>query len=94
MFAASTSTLPPVGLMARSPRDHFLVRLNSTGGVLYSDVFGGSEVEPSTRLLLDGKGNLFVVGTFRNTASFGRTTLPSKGGTDVFVWKRRAGDLD
>ncbi|MGY3089213.1 hypothetical protein ACVWYF_002253 [Hymenobacter sp. UYAg731] len=53
----------------------------------------------------DASGNVFVTGTFQNTATFGSTTLTSAGSFDVFVakwspatqdyvWAQRAGGTD
>ncbi len=48
---------------------------------------GGPTYDYGREIVLDGAGNMFIVGTFTGTASFGTTSLTSKGDQDVFVAK-------
>ena len=48
---------------------------------------GSVLTDSATGIALDGNGNIYVTGVFRRTAFFGKTTLNSKGGYDVFVAK-------
>ena len=48
---------------------------------------GGTGWDAGRGVALDSEGNSYIVGHFSGTATFGATTLTSKGGSDVFVAK-------
>ena len=62
---------------------------------------GGSNADQGHSIVTDSSGNSYVTGYFRETASFGSTTLESSGDADIFVakldssgnwlWARQAG---
>jgi hypothetical protein len=54
---------------------------------LWPQVGGGTLAENVFDSTADSNGNVYVVGEFRGTATFGSTTLNSEGLTDVFVAK-------
>lgn len=64
---------------------------------------GGSSTEEVWSSAIDSSGNIYLVGQFEGTASFGTLALASRGDTDVFVakispsgqwlWVRQVGSL-
>jgi hypothetical protein len=66
---------------AGTTRQTFLVRYSPEGACVWSSMTGGGVRD----LALDAAGNVYLVGSFEGTASFGETSLSSQGGTDVFV---------
>jgi hypothetical protein len=48
---------------------------------------GGSGVDTAHSLAADPAGDVFVMGTFTNAATFGNSTLVSQGGLDIFLTK-------
>lgn len=64
---------------------------------------GGADNETVAGVATDAAGNVYVTGTFTNTAAFGGFSLTSAGGTDIFlakyatngalVWVRQYGDM-
>ena len=81
-MTAGTTTLTPKG-----KSDVAVVRLDSTGKVTWSTSLGGTDSDDGAGVALDSSGNVFVVGSFRSSATFGNSVLTSKGGSDVFLAK-------
>jgi hypothetical protein len=48
---------------------------------------GGTNDDYIAASVVDDKGNLYVTGSFKETASFGKNNLTSQGGVDAFVAK-------
>ena len=48
---------------------------------------GGSDREIAFKVLTDIQGNNYVSGIFKGNAKFGKKTLKSKGGVDIFLTK-------
>jgi len=90
--AAGTVTSAAAALAVNSSQtDNFLVARKAAG----------TGADPGGSVDIDSAGNVFVVGSFAGSASFGTFTLTSAGGSDVFVvkydrggnvaWAKRAG---
>ena len=71
--------------------DGFLIKLNNTGGYIWSGRVGGTVVDNSTNVLVGADGGVYVTGSFYGTADFDPTTgtsnLTSSGTNDGFVYK-------
>ncbi|MBF2050378.1 MAG: DUF4347 domain-containing protein [Elainella sp. C42_A2020_010] len=74
-------------LTSTGETDAFVTKLDSTGNVVWAKNFGGISAEVVDRILVDQSGNLFVIGSFSNSISFGSTTLTSTGSENTFVTK-------
>ena len=80
----------------------FVVKLNSSGGYVWSKGFGGTFSEMGHGIAFDPSGNAVAVGQFKNTIDTGCGSLTSAGGLDIFVvkyspsggcgWAQRFGD--
>jgi SdrD B-like domain/Beta-propeller repeat len=81
--------------------DAFVLKLNSSGDVVYASQAGGSGHDVGIGLAVDGGGQAYATGYFAGTASFGATTLTSAGvysgyiaqldGNGNFTWVRQMG---
>ena len=71
--------------------DGFLIKLNNTGGYLWSGRVGGTVVDNSTNVLVGADDGVYVTGSFYGTADFdptnGTSNLNSSGTNDGFVYK-------
>lgn len=67
--------------------DAIVVKWSPSGAVVWAKNAGGLGSDRARRLSLDTQGNIFVTGEFERSVDFGGTTLSSKGGVDMFVWK-------
>src|SRR5262245_50818575 len=72
-----------------------------TGGILYAqtpswdwaDRAGGASSVHGAKIVSDGRGGIYVAGTFRDSATFGEHTLISYGNTDVFLARYTSGGI-
>ncbi len=94
-FDAITITLAPNDSLA------FLAKMDPNGNWLWVETFDGESGSRDNDIAIDDENNLYVVGGFDGTRTFGTTSMTSIGGNDVFVvkydqngnfiWARRAG---
>jgi hypothetical protein len=72
--------------------DIFVCKLDVLGNLIWAKAIGGSDLDNSTDIAIDALGNIYITGTFRNSADFDPSAaifqLSSVGGTtDTFVCK-------
>lgn len=66
-------------------QDIFLAKLSPTGKLVWSANSGGQANGLSTGVAVDGQGNCYLTGMYKNQAKFGKATLNSTGAYDIFV---------
>ncbi len=90
--------------------DAFLAKIDKDGNWQWAVSAGSGSGDFGFAVTLDSTGNVYWAGDFRNTVSFGSTTLTSRGGGDVngggeifiakldssgnFLWAKRAGSAN
>jgi hypothetical protein len=71
--------------------DVFVLKLNSSGDLVWVKQFGGAFYDYSFSAAVDGSANVYTTGAFNGTADFdpgvGTTNLAPSGGVDGFVTK-------
>lgn len=72
---------------ANGSRDIFLMKLSSSGTVLWVETFGGVDYDYASDLVIDDAMNIYLTGGFRQSATFGSQTVTSNGESDAFVLK-------
>jgi hypothetical protein len=65
----------------------FVAKVNSNGEWQWVVSAGGIHMDLGLGIDMDSSGNIYVTGEFSDIASFGSTTLTSRGHQDVFVAK-------
>lgn len=83
----ATSTLTAVG-----GDDIFVVKLNSSGNLVWAKSMGGNTTDEAYSLAVDGSGNVYATGRFQGTADFdpgaGTANLTVSGSSDdIFLCK-------
>ncbi len=77
--------------IAASGFDMFIAKFNSAGTMLWVNTYGGTYDNPPYGVTTDSAGNVFVVGHFSGSTSFGGPPLDDQGTqpayTDIFVVK-------
>ncbi len=89
-------------LVAHGGQDVFLAKFNPAGEVVWAENFGGPGMDTPRSLAADAAGNVYLTGSFEQTADFGGVTLTTGGQRDLFVvavdstghviWAKQAGD--
>jgi hypothetical protein len=83
---AGTSNLTSVG-----GTDVYLLKLDSSGNYVWAKSFGGTSDDYGHSIVLDGSGNQYITGKFKNTTDFdpgaGTSNLTSVGSEDIFILK-------
>lgn len=77
-FGATSKTSAGVG-------DIFVAKYNSTGVLQWVQTAGG--IDSATEIALDATGDVYVAGSFSQTANFGAVSKTSAGGKDIFIAK-------
>jgi len=74
-----------------SSADAFLAKFSPSGTLLWAQRAGGTNEDWGNGLAVDGSGNVYLTGRYRDVATFGvgasTTTLSSTGGDDIFLAK-------
>jgi hypothetical protein len=80
-----------VNLTSAGGRDAFVSKMDSSGSLIWVRHFGGASDDDALYLAFDSSQNLYVGGSFRETADFdpgvGTVNLTTAGGQDGFVSK-------
>ena len=71
--------------------DIFIVKYKNNGTVAWVQTAGGTSGDFGFGITTDASGNVYVTGTFKNTATFGPTSITSAGEEDVFIAKYNSG---
>ncbi|MGC9362901.1 MAG: SBBP repeat-containing protein, partial [Candidatus Syntrophosphaera sp.] len=74
-------------LTSSGNKDIFVAKLDGDGNWLWAKKAGGTAYDYGQGIVLDGSGNVFVTGYFRDVADFGDISLTSNGYDDIFVAK-------
>lgn len=89
--ATSFSTFGTIKLKSKGTqsfyRDIFVAKLNKTGSWQWARSYGGTLSDEGWGIALNSSGSPFVIGSFNDKATFGSTTLTSKGYKDIFIAK-------
>ncbi|RYY17047.1 MAG: hypothetical protein EOO36_10285, partial [Cytophagaceae bacterium] len=67
--------------------DIVVAKLNASGAWQWAKQAGGSGYDQGNGIALDASGNVFAIGTYSGTGSFGGTSLTSAGNDDLAVLK-------
>jgi len=84
---SGTMTVDGVTVTSSGLFDIFIAKYNSSGVLLWLKKAGGTGSDISHGLVVDGSGNLGIVGEFQNTATFGTRSVKAAGLGDAFIAK-------
>ncbi|MFN8358308.1 MAG: SBBP repeat-containing protein [Candidatus Kapaibacterium sp.] len=74
-------------LKSNGNSDIFVAKYSSDGSVLWAKNFGGTAEDIGYSIACEPGGTLVITGSFMTNAIFGKDTVKSAGGTDVFLCK-------
>ncbi len=84
---SGTAILGSTTLTSDSGDDFFAAKLDSDGNFLWAVSACGTSLVYGYSIAVDDSGNCYVTGVFRETATFGTTTLTSNSWGDIFIAK-------
>ncbi|MCB0536385.1 MAG: T9SS type A sorting domain-containing protein [Bacteroidetes bacterium] len=78
-------------LISNGLTDIFVLKLDSLGNFVWVKGVGGTSFDGSNNIALDGNGNIYTTGTFREVVDFdpgeGVSDFASEGSTDMYILK-------
>lgn len=82
----------PTQLTSAGSDDIFIAKYDASGNVLWATRAGGAGMDNGNSIKYDGFGNIYIVGSFTQSADFGSITLtnPIAGSVNVFIAKCNA----
>ena len=85
-----TATFGSTSLTSTGGSDIFITKHNSDGTLAWSRKMGGSSNDSGRSIAVDSSGNIYTIGFFAGTATFGNITLTSGGFRDIFITKHNS----
>ncbi len=86
-YFSDTATFGSYSLISSGFEDIFVAKINENGAWLWASQAGGSLEDGGEGISIDNDRNIYVTGSFKNTATFGSYSLISSGLHDIFVAK-------
>ncbi|HNX03231.1 MAG TPA: SBBP repeat-containing protein [Candidatus Cloacimonas sp.] len=85
-FSAS-ATFGTTTLTSSGEGDIFVAKMDISGNWLWAQQAGGTDYDSGFSVAVDANGNIYVTGSFKESATLGTTTLTSSGSEDIFIAK-------
>lgn len=86
-YIYATATFGSTTLTSSGSSDTFVAKLDTSGSWLWAVRGGGSSHDFANGISIDSEGNLYIVGSFKQTVTFGSSTFTSSGDYDAFIAK-------
>ncbi len=85
-FSSATTNL-----ISKGAGDIFICKIDTAGNFIWAKAIGGTGLDRASAIGIDATGNVYVAGSFRNTADFdpgaGIANLTAIGASDIFILK-------
>lgn len=82
-----TGNFSGITLDANGGNDIFIVKYNTNGNVVWAKKAGGSRQDRGYGIVLDANENVYLTGTFTQSATFRNTTITNTGNLSSFIAK-------
>jgi len=86
-YFQGTATFESISIVSSGGMDAFVCKLDSSGNLLWVKRAGGTGDDQGNSIDIDNSGNVYLAGSFYNTANFGTASLISNGSADIFITK-------
>ncbi len=84
---SGSATFGTTTLTSSGEGDIFVAKMDISGNWLWAQQAGGTDYDSGFSVAVDANGNIYVTGSFKESATFGTTTLTSIGYSDIFIAK-------
>ena len=85
-YFRDTANFSGIQKISNGIQDLYIAKYDSNGNVVWVNTYGGTGFDMGGRLTIDNNANLYTMGRFNNTVSFGSNSLTATG-SDVFIAK-------
>jgi len=90
-----TVTIDGTTLISQGDYDIFIAKLDNAGNAVWAKQAGGPGEDLGISLTIDNLDNIYLTGSYEDTATFADTTVSSLGYQEIFVAKyKNTGELD
>ena len=86
-YFRNSVTFGTSGLSSKGGNDIFVAKISATGIWMWGKSAGGSSYDYGRGVAVDSSDNIYATGYFNSTATFGTTTLKTRGGYDIYIAK-------
>lgn len=86
-YFKSVATFGSTTLTSNGEYEIFVAKVDANGNWLWATQAGGISYDSGNGIEIDNDGNIYVTGSFRETATFGSYSLTCFGESDIFVAK-------
>lgn len=86
-YFSGTARFGTINVTSSGNNDVYIAKIDSAGEPLWVRKGGGTREDRGRSVVLDRQGNVFITGTFTQSATFNSTTLNSLGKNSLFVAK-------
>ncbi len=84
---SDTARIDNIELISAGKRDVFLLKMDTTGNVIWVKQGGGPDFDTGGGVDLDESNNVYLAGRYGDSATFGSFETESNGQDDVFICK-------
>ncbi|MES2139698.1 MAG: Ig-like domain-containing protein [Bacteroidota bacterium] len=77
----------PITLISKGINDAFFAKYDLNGNLLWARSAGGTDNDEALGITYDNAGNIYICGFFNTSATFGTTTITSRGNNDIYIAK-------
>ena len=89
-FFMDTVNFGPFSLTSNGLSDIFVAKIDESGNWLWATQAGGNSADHGNGIITDDTGNIYIIGDFEDTATFGTHNVTSVNSIDIFVAKMDA----
>lgn len=88
-YFAGTAKFGTKTITATANKALFIAKYNSIGGIIWVQKIDRASGSTGSinNIIISPDGNVYAVGSYSGTTTFGKTTLIARGETDIFVFK-------
>jgi len=86
-YFEGTAAFGSTTLSSRGDSDAFIAKLDTNGNWLWAMNAGGANSDIGRDITVDSAGNMYLTGSFIDSATFGQFTYSGSGDKDIFVSK-------
>ena len=79
IYSGTATFAPGTTLTSAGYNDAFVTKYDTSGTVQWAESIGGTNTDSGYGIATDSGGNVYVIGTYRDSVTIGSTTLPNAG---------------